>query len=77
MESLGGIGYLGSEDMRFNVAPLFRDATVISICEGTTDVMGGDTVKVLKGREGPKVLKVLEQWMQEVLDREAEAEAGH
>lgn len=59
MESLGGVGYLENEDMAFNIARLFRDANVLSIWEGTTDVMADDMVKVLKGRSGGRVLAVL------------------
>lgn len=40
MESLGGVGYLENEDMQFNIARLYRDANVLSIWEGTTDMMG-------------------------------------
>lgn len=63
MESLGGVGYLENEDMAFNIARLFRDANVLSIWEGTTDVMADDMVKVLKGRSGGRVLAVLSDWV--------------
>jgi len=50
MESLGGVGYLENEDPELNIARLFRDANVLSIWEGTTDVMASDLVRVIKGR---------------------------
>ena len=59
MESLGGVGYLENEDMAFNIARLFRDANVLSIWEGTTDIMADDMVKVLKGRSGERVMAAL------------------
>jgi len=66
MESLGGIGYLENEDMAFNIARLFRDANVLSIWEGTTDIMASDMLRVLKGKQGPEALQVLEAWLQRV-----------
>jgi len=50
MESLGGVGYLENEDPELNIARLYRDANVLSIWEGTTDVMASDLVRVIKGR---------------------------
>lgn len=38
MESMGGVGYLENDDMQFNIARLYRDANVMPIWEGTTDV---------------------------------------
>ena len=66
MESLGGVGYLENEDMEFNIARLFRDANVLSIWEGTTDIMATDMLRVLKGKQGAEVLRVLEAWLQQV-----------
>jgi alkylation response protein AidB-like acyl-CoA dehydrogenase len=63
MESCGGIGYLENEDMEFNIARLFRDANVLSIWEGTTDIMAHDVLRVLKGRLGAEVLEVLDRWL--------------
>ena len=45
MESLGGVGYLENEDVELNIARLFRDACVLSIWEGTTDVMATDVLR--------------------------------
>lgn len=63
MESLGGVGYLENEEMEFNIARLFRDANVLSIWEGTTDVMAADVLKVLKGKQGATTLNVLDKWV--------------
>lgn len=63
MESLGGVGYLENEDVELNVARLLRDASVLSIWEGTTDVLAADLVRVLKGREGEGALETLERWV--------------
>ncbi|KAK3063464.1 hypothetical protein LTS18_000205, partial [Coniosporium uncinatum] len=51
MESLGGVGYLENEPL-FNVARLYRDCSVLSIWEGTTDVLAADIVRVLKPSRG-------------------------
>ncbi|KAH0538923.1 hypothetical protein FGG08_004514 [Glutinoglossum americanum] len=67
MESLGGIGYLENSDPELNVARLFRDANVLSIWEGTTDVLAVDAVKVLKGHEGGSVLRAMDGWLRWVL----------
>lgn len=49
MESLGGVGYLENSEMEhLNVSRLFRDACVLSIWEGTTDVLSTDLVRALK-----------------------------
>ncbi|OBT91975.1 hypothetical protein VE01_09961 [Pseudogymnoascus verrucosus] len=74
MESLGGVGYLENDEMQFNIARLFRDASVLSIWEGTTDVMAMDMVKVLKGHSGVDVLKVLETWLMAAGDAAAHRE---
>ena len=52
--------------MEFNIARLFRDANVLSIWEGTTDIMASDMLRVLKGKQGAEVLQVLEAWLQRV-----------
>jgi len=69
MESLGGVGYLENEDMSVNIARLFRDVNVLSIWEGTTDVMAADVVRVVKGREGKEVLRALGDWIEAALAR--------
>ncbi|OIW23661.1 acyl-CoA dehydrogenase/oxidase C-terminal [Coniochaeta ligniaria NRRL 30616] len=49
MEALGGVGYLvNSETEHVNVARIFRDACVLAIWEGTTDVLSSDTLRALK-----------------------------
>ena len=69
MECLGGLGYLeheGNQDI--NIARLLRDANVLSIWEGTTDVLASDVVRVLKGRDGEDVLHALGEWVGKALD---------
>lgn len=64
MECLGGVGYLENEDMQYNIARLYRDANVLPIWEGTTDMMADDCVlRVLWGKVKPAVVKSLETWM--------------
>lgn len=63
MENLGGVGYLENEDPALNIARLFRDSCVLSIWEGTTDVLADDLVRVIKGRIGSSVLAALEAWV--------------
>ncbi|KAH8671299.1 very-long-chain acyl-CoA dehydrogenase [Xylariales sp. PMI_506] len=63
MESLGGVGYLeNSESEHLNVARIFRDACVLSIWEGTTDVLSTDLVRALKHpREGAQSMQALDR----------------
>ncbi|EEP76849.1 predicted protein [Uncinocarpus reesii 1704] len=67
MENLGGVGYLENEDPLFNIARIFRDSCVLSIWEGTTDIMADDLIRVAKGREGSECLAVLGAWVSNVL----------
>ena len=72
MESLGGVGYLDSPsplDIGTNIARLYRDANVLSIWEGTTDVMADDTIRVLKGKEGHNVMAALGHWVDTIFDK--------
>lgn len=49
LQSLGGVGYLlNDESQPINVARLFRDGCVGAVWEGTTDVLAGDALRVLK-----------------------------
>ena len=49
MESLGGVGFLENTETEYlNVARLFRDACVLNIWEGTTDVLTTDLIRALK-----------------------------
>ncbi len=49
IESLGGLGYLlNHESEPLNLARLFRDGCVNTICEGTTDVLCTDMLRALK-----------------------------
>ncbi|EFQ99761.1 aidB protein [Nannizzia gypsea CBS 118893] len=63
MENLGGIGYLENEDPILNIARIFRDTCVLSIWEGTTEVMADDLMRVVKGRQGPDCLDALDKWV--------------
>ncbi|KAH9212834.1 hypothetical protein DL95DRAFT_524878 [Leptodontidium sp. 2 PMI_412] len=63
VESLGGVGYCENEDVELNLARVMRDVMVTSIWEGTTDVLAGDMVRVVKGRVGPAALAALERWV--------------
>jgi Acyl-CoA dehydrogenase, C-terminal domain len=64
MEALGGVGYCENEEnQEINVARLYRDANVLAIWEGTTDVMATDLVKVITGRDGKRVLGALDAWI--------------
>jgi hypothetical protein len=68
MEALGGVGYLENEDSQhINVARLYRDCNVLSIWEGTTNVLGADFVGTLKGRNGEKALKAFHSWLNHAL----------
>lgn len=69
MECLGGVGYLENDDMQFNIARLYRDANVLPIWEGTTDMMADDSVlRVLFGKLRVEVMQSLEKWIGSVLD---------
>ncbi|GKT44907.1 acyl-CoA dehydrogenase family member 11 [Colletotrichum spaethianum] len=53
MEALGGVGYLLNEETEYlNVARLYRDCCVLSIWEGTTDVLATDFLRALKHAKG-------------------------
>jgi alkylation response protein AidB-like acyl-CoA dehydrogenase len=77
MESLGGVGYLENEDMQFNIARLYRDANVLSIWEGTTDMMAHDVMRVVYGKTGGQILGAMEGWVKELLkEEEMERQCG-
>ena len=67
MESMGGVGYLENEDMQFNIARLYRDANVLSIWEGTTDMMAHDVLRVVYGKTGFEVMRVMDRWVETLL----------
>lgn len=49
MEALGGVGYMDNEEQEYlNISRHFRDASVLPIWEGTTDVLSTDTIRALK-----------------------------
>lgn len=64
MEALGGVGYLENEEAQhLNIGRLYRDCCVLSIWEGTTDVLATDFLRALKhpkgGQESIDALDVL------------------
>lgn len=75
MESMGGVGYLENEDIELNMAKALRDACVLPIWEGTTDVLAADTVRVLKGRGGEEALDALRGWTKSICSNEAAGSA--
>jgi len=71
MEALGGVGYLdNTENEPINIARLYRDCCVLSIWEGTTDVLASDALRVLTGRSGNDVLDALDRWVSKALGAE-------
>ncbi|KAG9235445.1 putative acyl-CoA dehydrogenase [Amylocarpus encephaloides] len=68
MEALGGVGYLENEESQHvNISRLYRDANVLAIWEGTTNILGTDFIKVLKSRHGPRTLIALQNWADHAL----------
>ena len=68
MEALGGVGYLdNTENESINIARLYRDCCVLSIWEGTTDVLASDTLRVLSGRMGNEVSTAMDRWISKTL----------
>ncbi|KAK3702145.1 hypothetical protein LTR37_015120 [Vermiconidia calcicola] len=63
IECMGGVGYLESEDMNFNIARLYRDANVCSIWEGTTDMMAHDVMRVVYGKTSKEVMSAMDEWV--------------
>ncbi|PFH62603.1 hypothetical protein XA68_12855 [Ophiocordyceps unilateralis] len=63
MESLGGIGYLSTDDPgQLNLGRIFRDLCVGPIWEGTTDVLCADFVRALRRPgSGSRSLAALDQ----------------
>ncbi|KAK9467702.1 acyl-CoA dehydrogenase/oxidase C-terminal [Lipomyces arxii] len=64
MEALGGVGYLENEP-ELNIARLERDAQVLTIWEGTTNVLSDDFVRAVKAK--PKALKALTAFFDNIL----------
>ncbi|KAJ5018583.1 Acyl-CoA dehydrogenase family member 11 [Colletotrichum sp. SAR 10_99] len=53
MEALGGVGYLVNEETEYlNISRIYRDCCVLSIWEGTTDVLATDFLRALKHPKG-------------------------
>ena len=76
MESLGGVGYLeNSESEYMNIARLFRDACVLNIWEGTTDVLATDFIRALKHPQaGSDSIKALD-WL--IISGEKSSNSGN
>ncbi|KAK9324247.1 hypothetical protein V1517DRAFT_337062 [Lipomyces orientalis] len=65
MEGLGGVGYLENEP-ELNIARLARDAQVLSIWEGTTNVLSDDFIRAVKNHT--ESLPVISQYFADTLD---------
>lgn len=74
MESLGGVGYLYNEEQEYlNISRIYRDACVLPIWEGTTDVLCTDLVRAMKHpRGGDESIAALD----EVVHQAAEFKGG-
>ncbi|KAK6340393.1 hypothetical protein TWF730_002152 [Orbilia blumenaviensis] len=64
MECLGGVGYLENEQ-ELNIARLYRDANVLPIWEGTTNVLSVDVVRAFTKGDS---LAALSGWLDRVFD---------
>lgn len=69
MESLGGVGYLENEEYGgMNVQRLYRDVNVLSIWEGTTNVLAVELVRALLSRtdasSGARGFNVVGEWIE-------------
>lgn len=67
MESLGGVGYLENDEPDFSIARLYRDANVLPIWEGTTDMMADDVYRVIRGKTGKAVINAMDRWVDMML----------
>lgn len=67
MESFGGVGYLENDESEFTIARLYRDANVLPIWEGTTDMMADDVYRVIRGKTGKAVINAMDCWVDRML----------
>lgn len=78
-EALGGVGYLENEEP-LNIARLLRDAQVLTIWEGTTNVLVTDLVATLT-RTTPnpedQSISVFNEWVRENLTNYTRGGSGH
>ncbi|PTB60037.1 hypothetical protein M431DRAFT_70876 [Trichoderma harzianum CBS 226.95] len=67
MESIGGVGYLLNEEQEYlNIARLYRDAAVLPIWEGTTDLLSTDFIRALKRPEtGVQSMDALDRFIKQ------------
>jgi hypothetical protein len=56
--------------MQFNIARLYRDANVLSIWEGTTDMMAHDVLRVMFGKKSKQVMAAMDVWVLSLLSSE-------
>ncbi len=61
MESLGGVGYIDEPDEPENIARAFRDISVNTIWEGTTNVLSSEVVRNMLNKDN---LDVLNGWLE-------------
>lgn len=61
MESLGGVGYIDEPDEPENIAKAFRDISVNSIWEGTTNVLSSEVVRNMLNNNH---LDLLNSWLE-------------
>ncbi|KAF3934154.1 hypothetical protein ABW20_dc0102615 [Dactylellina cionopaga] len=64
MECLGGVGYLENEQ-ELNIARLYRDANVLPIWEGTTNVLSVDVIRAFTKGDS---LAALNAWLNRIFD---------
>ncbi|KAF3939840.1 hypothetical protein ABW19_dt0205297 [Dactylella cylindrospora] len=69
MECLGGVGYLENEP-ELNIARLFRDANVLPIWEGTTNVLSVDVIRAFTKGDS---LGAIDSWLTTALNSNGNA----
>lgn len=67
MEALGGVGYIDDpDDLNFNIARAYRDLSVNSIWEGTTNVLSSEFIRFLFKDDNS--LHLLARWMTRAIE---------
>jgi hypothetical protein len=54
---------LFGSDMQFDIVGLYRNANMLSICEGTADKMAGDVLRAVFGKTSKRVMAAMDLWM--------------
>ena len=49
--------------MQFDIVGLYRNANMLSICEGTADKMAGDVLRAVFGKTSKRVTAAMDLWM--------------